>query len=92
MKKNANRKSWLVISILLMVFGNLAFAGTIYVKEGNGGSAGLSWLDAFSTLQEALDIVGNADQIWVAAGTYMPSAEVGGSGSGWTATYYWRYS
>ncbi|MGM8213263.1 GLUG motif-containing protein [Virgibacillus sp. W0430] len=46
--------------------------GTIYVKEGESGH-GVSWSDAFGTLQEALDIATAGDEIWMAEGTYVPT-------------------
>lgn len=51
----------------------------LYVrKEANGKQNGLSWTDAYSNLQSALEHatgpVSVVSEIWVAAGTYTPSA------------------
>ena len=40
----------------------------------NSGNYGSSWADGFNDLQDTLDVVQRNDQIWVAAGTYTPSA------------------
>ncbi|MFZ4414047.1 MAG: hypothetical protein ACOYOV_13265 [Bacteroidales bacterium] len=53
-----------------------------YVKTtGNNSSDGSSWTNAFLTLQKALETAQSGDQIWVASGTYKPSAQVGGTGA-----------
>ena len=48
--------------------------------EATGRHNGLTWVDAFAELQDALDVAANAvgrvEEVWVAAGTYLPSAEV----------------
>jgi predicted outer membrane repeat protein len=44
-------------------------------QEASGANDGTSWSDAFTTLQPALDIAADGDQIWVAAGTYLPTHE-----------------
>lgn len=53
-------------------------AQIVYVKAEAGGAAdGSSWSNAFGDLQEALDATGGEDtfQIWVAAGTYLPTMD-----------------
>ena len=49
----------------------------VSTSEGDDTKTGLSWEDAFATLQKALDMADiNPDyQIWVAEGTYHPSEE-----------------
>ncbi len=45
----------------------------IYVNAGaTGANDGTSWDDAFTDLTEAIDSSMTGDQIWVAAGTYLP--------------------
>lgn len=51
----------------------------LYVKTGSPpGNTGLSWADAFGSLQSALALASKCSaitEIWVAAGTYSPSAD-----------------
>ncbi|MDB9393081.1 cadherin domain-containing protein [Microcystis aeruginosa] len=47
---------------------------TIFVRANAGGSNnGTSWVDAFTSLQDALAAAKSGDTIWVAGGTYKPT-------------------
>ncbi|MCP4708779.1 MAG: hypothetical protein GY869_09155, partial [Planctomycetes bacterium] len=54
-------------------------AGVVLYVDANasGGDNGLSWADAFRSLQDALFLAEANDQIWVAAGTYKPNYDYG---------------
>ena len=41
--------------------------------DAAGADNGSTWADAFTDLQSALDVAGAGDEIWVAAGRYVPS-------------------
>ncbi|MEM9888440.1 MAG: hypothetical protein AAF849_21275 [Bacteroidota bacterium] len=47
-------------------------AEVIFVKAGSNGG-GSSWSSAFGDLSEALDYARSGDELWVAAGTYLPT-------------------
>jgi hypothetical protein len=53
----------------------------IYVDvDATGNNDGTSWDDAFTDLQPAMEASAEGDQVWVAAGTYLPTAEHCGAG------------
>ncbi|MGB0716717.1 MAG: hypothetical protein ACPGXK_12615, partial [Phycisphaerae bacterium] len=65
----------LVIS-LAPISASFADSGSpiIFVdSDAPGIETGNSWMDAYTSLQDAIaNVTGNTDQIWVAAGTYYP--------------------
>ena len=63
-------------SVVWIALGtSAAGATTIYVRSSaSGANNGTSWTDAYSDLQSALATAGATDEIWVAAGTYKPTA------------------
>jgi len=49
------------------------FVPTLYVKkDAAGAETGYTWDDAFTELSDALNNAADGQEIWVAAGTYMP--------------------
>lgn len=69
-----------LLVILLILFlpapGRVRAGVRYYVKPtGNDNNSGTSWSQAFATLRKALNIAGNGDEIWVAAGTYTPTTD-----------------
>ncbi len=75
------RRSLLLLGALLLAFVALipgtALAGSVlYVNASvSGGAAdGSSWTDAYADLQSALSTAASGDEVWVAAGTYTPTA------------------
>jgi hypothetical protein len=59
----------LALAFTMLITGQEVFADDQYVKVGATGS-GSSWNDARGSIQEAIDIAGSGDTIYVAQGTY----------------------
>ncbi|MEI7983049.1 MAG: hypothetical protein WCI71_15465, partial [Bacteroidota bacterium] len=63
-------------SLTAPTMGAYEYIPVIYYVKTTGSDAnnGLSWANAKSTLQAALDLAVSTDQIWMAAGTYHPTS------------------
>ncbi|WP_242094972.1 MopE-related protein [Aestuariivivens sediminicola] len=68
-----------LLFIIAIAMGTSALAQTTYYvkSDGNDNLNGLTWNTAFESLQKALDMATFGDAIWVAQGTYYPSAPPG---------------
>ena len=54
-------------------YSTLANVDTVwFVDANNSTGTGTSWSTAFPTIQAALAVVGDGEQIWIAEGTYTP--------------------
>lgn len=62
---------WIMVTVSLLQL-DAATGKILYVKDGSNGN-GQSWENAYGDLQTALKAAKKSDQIWVAAGTYVPT-------------------
>lgn len=67
------RIEYLCVGCLALRAASSAPAATIYVNHAaTGSNNGTSWTNAYTDLQDGLADCTSGDQIWVAAGTYVP--------------------
>ncbi|MCE5228088.1 right-handed parallel beta-helix repeat-containing protein [bacterium] len=60
-----------LVMVFVAMLAAQANAARYYVKGSAGASGtGLSWGEAKKTVAEAMNLAGNGDEVWVAAGTY----------------------
>lgn len=76
--KHFTNKFCVILCILIVGFSFRGNANVIYVNQAvTKGGDGTSWLNAYKSLQSALEVAKSGDQIWVAQGTYKPSSTNG---------------
>ncbi len=62
-----------IVTFLIIMIGWASADAQIFVKQNAAGANnGTSWANAFTNLQSALDAVTPGNEIWIAAGNYIP--------------------
>jgi predicted outer membrane repeat protein len=65
----------LLILAALLIGTSALVQAQIYVNAGaSGNNDGTTWADAYTDLNDALESATSGDQVWVAAGTYVPGS------------------
>lgn len=68
------------ILLFLLLVGQSVLATRYHVKiNGDDTNDGLTWETSFQSLQKALNVIQEGDEIWVAEGTYLPSQAIDGT-------------
>lgn len=68
------RVSYIVMGLVLLA--TVSSARTVFVKkDASGAGTGISWADAHAELRTAIQAAVYGDTLWVAAGTYKPTAD-----------------
>jgi hypothetical protein len=83
MKKYRSVFSSYVLCVLLTFLSTDVCAKTRYVNHNATGlNNGSDWANAYESPQSAINVASSGDELWVAEGTYKPSAyPAGASGS-----------
>lgn len=69
-----NPSKALHLLLIGLVFACRSEAAVRYVDiQAKGSHTGVSWTDAFTDLQDALSASSTGDEIWIAAGLYLPA-------------------
>jgi len=70
--------AWALMCLFAMAGSSTTLADVIYVNgAAPGGGNGADWPTAFNTLDAALAVAQNGDQVWIAQGTYVTPAPSG---------------
>ncbi|WP_028526834.1 MopE-related protein [Runella limosa] len=71
-----------IFTCIFILLATGAQATVYYVKtDGSDANTGLSWAQAYLTLQKAIEVSVSGDEIWVKAGTYLPTKDPSGNAS-----------
>jgi predicted outer membrane repeat protein len=81
MKRNPLIAKWIILvgvcALVALASADVARATVLYVDGGRPSSGtGLSWAEAFKTIQEAVDAAAANDEIWVKQGTYSLASQI----------------